>query len=253
MRRSRRCPPTPASSWRRTAATPAASTPGSRARALPRLFLCNADVVFHAQAVSAASPRDRGPRGRRRGAALPLGRGGPPAAAARVGGGVLGRARRAAVRALPVARRPPLRGVRAEEPRAVGARRRRRPSRGSGPRRAPRGARARRGLRRALPVRVRGDGVGGSRPRRGTAAAVRGGGARAASLRAELFAQPRHRAPPRGVPPALPGAALRTARARAPRAPLTSPRRRRTRPGRSRSRGCPRGPGRGSRCRRTRP
>ena len=178
----------------------------ARARA-PRLVISNADVVFLPGAVTALLSEIEDPKVA---AAAPLclwdaaGKLRLPADSATGFFGELGVGRFA-----PFARRT-LAPLGAGGRRAAPDRRRAR-----GPARR---VRPRRPLRRAVPVRVRGDRVGGPRPREGPPAALRSGSARPPSLCAQRRAQPGDRAPPRDLAAALPRAALRPARARAARA-----------------------------------
>ena len=207
---------------------------GPRVRAAPRPLERRRRLP--ARCADRAPGRNRGSEGRRRGAALLLGRR-PNAAPA-------GRLRR---RLLRRARRRPVRAVRPPHPRALGARRRRTAPDGRGARRAPRGLRARRPDGRALPLRVRGDRVGRPRAREGLSPAVRSAGASAASLCAQRRPQPRDRAAPRDLAPALPRAAIRSSRpgpARARRGPA-APRRRGEDPLRAARCGARRGVARG--------
>ena len=157
----------------------------------------------------------RGSARRSRGAALPVGCGRDVAPAGR---GRSGFFRRARPGALP--------GLRPPHAVPLGAGRRHAAPRRRGPRREARRLRPRRTIRRALSLRVRGDGVGGPRPRGGPRPALRAEGARAAPLRAQRPAQPGDRRAPRGLAPALPREAVGEARPRAPR-----PRRRSVRRG----------------------
>ena len=240
---ARQSPPTGACCFRKTADTRAASMPASLVREEPGSFSPTPTSSSPTGSVGRLLERDRGASRRRRGAPVDLGLGGPLAASSRLRSRPLPRRRAAPVRALPGARPAALRVLCARDAAALGARR----PRASSLRRRSRGAarrlRRRGPLRRAVPVRVRGDGVGGPGPFGGIRPALCPGGPRAPSLGGELFPKSGDRRAPGRFRETLPAPALRSgrtgaarqrraaARARRPwptlRAPLRRPRGRR--------------------------
>src|SRR5262249_33466949 len=150
---------------------------------------------------------------RRGGAARGLGRGGPGPSAPRLRAGVPRRSRTASRRQIAGARPRQVYPLRAPRDAPLGARRLSAAPLGRGPRRAPR--RLRRGgrVRRALPLRVRGDGLGGEGPGGRFRAPFRSRSAGPPPLGGQLIPKRRDRRAPRGVGSTVPPP-LRTGRAR---------------------------------------